>query len=359
MDPSAHSPGSPYESLLHVRDLVTTVRVAGRDVPAVNGLSFELAAGRALGLVGESGCGKSLTAMSLLQLLAAPAGRIAGGEIWFEGQNLVGADEPALRKLRGRRIAMVFQEPSSALNPVLTIGQQVGEPLRVHEGLSQQAAWDRAVTLLQEVGIPAPEERAHAFPHQFSGGMKQRAMIAMALACRPVLLVADEPTTALDVTVQAQILDLLTRLRRQRGMALLLITHDLGVVAEICDDVAVMYAGRIVETATAAALFAGPRHPYTVGLLAAMNTGQAASAVATGRTRLREIPGTVPALGQAPPGCAFAARCDRATEQCRHDLPPLAPPASPTGQPFVSSPGMSDGTAHLVRCWHPVDPPGT
>ncbi len=330
-------------ALLSVRDLVTTVRVGDADVAAVSGVSFELGAGRTLGLVGESGCGKSLTAMSLVRLLAAPRVRIAGGAVVFEGRDLTLLAERQLRRVRGRRIGMVFQEPSTACNPVMTAGDQVAEPLRVHAGLDRSAARARAVELLAEVGIPSPAERARAYPHELSGGMKQRVMIAMALACRPVLLIADEPTTALDVTVQAQILELLARLRRELGMALLLITHDLGVVAETCDDVAVMYAGRIVEAAPVSALFAAPRHPYTAGLLTALRTlehgGVDGSESGGGaRRRLREIPGAVPALGQAPAGCAFADRCPRAAADCRASTPPLAPLGTPD---------------HLVRCFHP------
>ncbi len=296
--------------LLSVRDLVVTVD----GHTAVDHLSFELAPGRTLGLVGESGSGKSLTALALLRLLPEPEVRIAGGSITFRGQ------DPAA--VRGDRVAMVFQEPSTALNPVMTIGCQVGEPLRVHRRLSRSAAWARAVSLLEEVGIPG--DRARAYPHEFSGGMKQRAMIAMALATGPDLLVADEPTTALDVTVQAQILDLLARLCRERHMALLLISHDLTVVAGRCDEVAVMYAGRIVEQAPTATLFAAPRHPYTAALLAA-------------RRDMREIPGSVPPLGAMPTGCAFADRCPRLGAGCRDALPPLDP----------VEPG------HLVRCLYP------
>jgi peptide/nickel transport system ATP-binding protein len=348
-------------ALLSVRHLVTTVEPGrGRaPLPAVNDISFDLPAGRVLGLVGESGCGKSLTAMSILRLLPEPAVRIAGGELLFEGLDLARASERQLQQIRGRRMAMIFQEPSTALNPVLTIADQVGEPLRVHQGLTRKAAAARAVALLEQVGIPAAAERARAYPHQLSGGMKQRAMIAMALACRPALLIADEPTTALDVTVQAQILELLRRLQRELGMAMILITHDLGVAAETCDEVAVMYAGRIVEQAAAAELFRHPRHPYTVGLMRAMpkaestdphaapppgsqDDGQLFSAAEAGaRPRLVEIPGTVPALGALPPGCSFAARCPRVEDDCRAAMPPLGP---------------VDGDAlHRVRCLHPVD----
>ncbi|HEX3695208.1 MAG TPA: ABC transporter ATP-binding protein [Polyangia bacterium] len=333
--------------LLQVRGLTTVIRSGGRELPAVSEVSFTVAAGRTLGLVGESGCGKSLTALSILRLLPEPAARIAGGAIYFDGVDLAAAPEAILRDIRGRSIAMIFQEPSTALNPVLTIADQVGEPLRIHQGLSRKQADARAVALLEKVGIPAAAERARAYPHQLSGGMKQRATIAMALSCAPRLLIADEPTTALDVTVQAQILQLLGRLGRELGMAQLLITHDLGVVAETCDDVAVMYAGRIVEHATASALFAAPRHPYTVGLLRAVpraestNPAHAAPGSAT-RARLLEIAGTVPPLSAPPPGCAFADRCPRADAACRAALPKLAPTA--------------DDPAHLVRCIHPHAP---
>jgi oligopeptide/dipeptide ABC transporter ATP-binding protein len=326
--------------VLRVRDLVTTVRIGERDVRAVDGISFDIGRGRTLGLVGESGCGKSLTAMSIMRLLAEPRVRVAGGRILFEDQDLAALPDAALRKLRGARLAMIFQEPSTALNPVLTVGAQVGEPLRIHRGLGADAAFAEAVKLLEQVGIPAAAERARAYPHQLSGGMKQRAMIAMALACRPALLVADEPTTALDVTVQAQILSLLARLRQELGMALLLITHDLGVVAETCDEVAVMYAGRIVEQGPTAALLARPRHPYTVGLLGAMHALETGPGRAAGGERLREIPGTVPPLDRRPPGCAFADRCPRAEGKCRVLTPELGP--------------ATDAPAdHSVRCWFP------
>jgi oligopeptide/dipeptide ABC transporter ATP-binding protein len=336
-------PGAPAP-LLRVTDLVTTVRLGEADVAAVEGVSFALDAGRTLGLVGESGCGKSLTAMSLLRLLHEPRVRVAGGEILFQGQDLARLEEPALRRIRGDRISMIFQEPSTALNPVLTIGEQVGEPLRVHKGVSRRAAHDAAVELLDAVGIPAAAERARAYPHQLSGGMKQRAVIAMALACKPDLLVADEPTTALDVTVQAQILALLARLRRDLGMALLLITHDLGVVAETCDDVAVMYAGRIVEQGPTADVFAHPRHPYTVGLLGAMRTLERSEAGGAGTRggRLQEIAGTVPGLGRRPPGCPFVDRCPRAEGRCRVGLPPLEPPDD-----------AARAAGARVRCWFP------
>jgi peptide/nickel transport system ATP-binding protein len=339
-DPLANA--SPAGPLLRVRDLVTTVRIGERDVAAVDGVSFSVAAGQTLGLVGESGSGKSLTALSVMRLLPEPQVRVASGEIWLDGQDLAALPEAALCKLRGQRLAMVFQEPSTALNPVFTIGAQVGEPLRIHRGLGRRAALAEAVKLLELVGIPAAAERAGAYPHELSGGMKQRAVIAMALACRPALLVADEPTTALDVTVQAQILALLARLGRELGMAMVLITHDLGVVAETCDEVAVMYGGRIVEQGPVAAILARPRHPYTAGLLAAMQTLEASGSGGASAGRLREIPGTVPTLGKFPAGCAFADRCERARERCRGERPVLAP-----------GPG-DDGRA--VSCFFPLEP---
>ena len=316
--------------LLEVADLV----VQFGPIRAVDGISFSLGEGRALGIVGESGSGKSVTALSLLRLITPP-GRIAGGAIRFRGRDLVRIDEPALRALRGAEIAMVFQEPMTSLNPVYTIGDQVGEPLRIHRGASRREARTRSVELLRRVGIADPERRVDDYPHQLSGGMCQRVMIAMALACRPALLIADEPTTALDVTVQAQILELLGDLRREFGMALLLISHDLAIVAEQCDQVAVMYAGQIVERALAPALFAAPRHPYTAGLMRSLPT------VAEGpRQRLREIPGMVPSLASLPPGCHFQDRCDRVAERCRKEAPPL----------------VQIALERQVRCHFPLEP---
>ena len=323
-------------AVLSVRDLRTTVRLGGHDVAGVNGVSFDLRRGRTLGLVGESGCGKSMTALSILRLLPEPVVRVTSGQVLFGDRDLVRASESDLCALRGRHVAMIFQEPSSALNPVLTIGAQVSEPLRIHLGLPKAEAQARAVELLKKVGIPAPEERVHAYPHQLSGGMKQRAMIAMALACGPSVLIADEPTTALDVTVQAQILDLLKRLGREEGMAILLITHDLGVVAETCDDVAVMYAGRIVEQGPTQTLLSRPAHPYTVGLL------RAVPRIDDDRTsgRLYEIPGVVPPLNQMPDGCAFADRCTRVQATCRAAVPPL-------------SSVVPESSEHRARCLYP------
>jgi oligopeptide/dipeptide ABC transporter ATP-binding protein len=312
--------------LLSVENL--TVCMGGRAV--VEDVSFALRPGESLGLVGESGCGKTVTALALLRLVPEPPGRIAGGRIVLEGEDLMALDPRALRRLRGDRIAMIFQEPMTSLNPVFSIGDQIAEAVLLHRPVGRAAARSRAVELLDLVGLPAPERQLGRYPHQLSGGQRQRAMIAMALACDPKLLVADEPTTALDVTVQAQILDLLDRLRRAFGMAILFITHDLGVVAEFCDRVAVMYAGRIVEEAPAETLFARPAHRYTEALL---RTVPAASP--PGR-RLPVIEGRVPPPGRRWDGCAFEPRCTAPVAPCGRDRPRL------------------EGGAHRVRCWNPA-----
>jgi oligopeptide/dipeptide ABC transporter ATP-binding protein len=283
---------------------------------AVDGVSFGLERGRVLGLVGESGCGKSMTALCLMRLVPPP-GRIVAGRILFDGTDLLRLSEHAMRALRGSRLAMIFQEPMTALNPVLTAGFQIAEALLIHRDVSKRRAWDRAVELLAEVGIPEPAARAHDYPHQLSGGMRQRVMIAMAIACEPDLLIAGEPTTALDVTIQAEILDLLRRLRERHGMGLLLITHDLGVVAEQADRVAIMYAGRIVEEAATVELFAHPLHPYTRALLRSMPV------LGAHRERLETIPGTVPDITRRPSGCSFRDRCPLATGACAVAPPPL------------------------------------
>ncbi len=297
-------------SLLQVSDLSIRFHTRRGVVHAVERVSFGLAPGETLGLVGESGCGKSVTCLSLLGLIPQPPGRIAQGEIRFGDLDLAHATPAALRSVRGRRIAMIFQDPMTSLNPYLRVGDQLTEPLRLHLGMDRKAAQVRAIEALTEVGIADAARRLRDYPHQFSGGMRQRVMIAMALATRPEILVADEPTTALDVTVQAQILDLMRRLQREYGTAVLFITHDLGVVAEFCERVAVMYAGRIVETGPTAEVFARPRHPYTVALREALPGLEPGA-------RLRSIPGEPPKLIEPPTGCSFAPRCPRAQPQCQ------------------------------------------
>ena len=302
---------------MQVRDLRTHFFTRAGVARAVDGVSFSIDAGETLALVGESGCGKSVTAFSLLRLVADPPGRIVGGEIVFEGRDLVKLSATEMRAVRGDRIAMIFQEPMTSLNPVFTIGDQIREAIVQHRPMSRREAWNRVIETLELVGIPDPARRAHEYPHRLSGGMRQRAMIAMALACGPRLLIADEPTTALDVTIQAQILDLIGDLKRTLGMGVLLITHDLGVVAQHAQRVAVMYAGRIVEQAPIQALFSHPRHPYTRGLIASIPKG------GPDPQRLQEIAGMVPALTDMPAGCAFAPRCGYAMDRCRTELPPL------------------------------------
>ena len=306
------------EPLLQVRGLTTRFRTERGEVTAVDNVSFDVAAGDTLALVGESGSGKSVTALSLLRLIPTPPGRIEAGQILFEGQDLLKLDEAQMRAVRGNRIAMVFQEPMSSLNPALTVGLQIAEPIVVHRRKPWAEALDAAKALLERVHIPDAASRLNTWPHQYSGGMRQRTMIAMALACKPKLIIADEPPTALDVTVQAQILDLLKELTRETGAALILITHDLGVVARYADHVAVMYGGRIVEQASADELYARPRHPYTQGLLASVPRIDGD----TGR-RLVPIEGQPPNLAALPPGCAFAPRCGRATAPCHAQRPPL------------------------------------
>jgi peptide/nickel transport system ATP-binding protein len=310
------------DKLLEVENLQTHFATEDGVVRAVQGLSFSIGAGETVAIVGESGCGKSVTSMSILRLVAEPPGKIAGS-IRFQGRELLDLSEPEMQALRGKDIAMIFQEPMTSLNPVLTVGRQIGETLKLHEGLDGNAAAARVVDLLSLVGIPAPARRLREYPHQLSGGMRQRVMIAMALACNPKLLIADEPTTALDVTIQAQILDLMIDLKRRVGAAIMLITHDLGVVAEMAERVVVMYAGRKVEEASAAALFATPRHPYTQGLLAAVpKLGSSLGTEARGR--LTEIPGQVPSLRRPMVGCAFAGRCPHVMEICRTVTPSAA-----------------------------------
>ncbi|HEU0035412.1 MAG TPA: ABC transporter ATP-binding protein [Kofleriaceae bacterium] len=325
-------------AVLEVRDLVTEFRSDTGAVRAVDGVSFEIPARGTLGVVGESGSGKSVTALSIMGLVSPP-GRIAAGHVMYGGRDLRTLAPAELRAIRGNRIAMIFQEPMTSLNPVFTVGDQVGEAVRLHQKASRRKAREIAIDMFRLVGIPSPEDRVDAYPHQLSGGMRQRVMIAMALACKPDLLIADEPTTALDVTIQAQILDLLRKLQRELGMAILLITHDLGVVAETCDEVVVMYAGRIVERATTETLFAAPRHHYTAGLLRSVPSYGDGAEVAD-RTRLVEIKGMVPSLAELPKGCKFVDRCPAAQPLCRDEEPALVPL----------------GASH-VRCHYPLDLP--
>jgi oligopeptide/dipeptide ABC transporter ATP-binding protein len=303
--------------LLSVRDLRTTFRTGAGVARAVDGVSFEVGRGETLGIVGESGCGKSVTGLSILRLIQPPGRIEEGSRVELEGRDLLTLDEESMRRIRGNRVAMIFQEPMTALNPVFTVGEQIAEVVRVHERAGRRAAWARAVAMLETVGIPAPAERAGEYPHQLSGGMRQRVMIAMALVLGPSLVIADEPTTALDVTIQAQILELLADLQRRLGTSIVMITHDLGVVAETASRVVVMYAGEVVEEAMVTTLFAEAHHPYTEGLLRAMpRVGQE-------RERLATIPGTVPPPTAWPSGCRFHDRCPYAWERCVAEHPPL------------------------------------
>jgi peptide/nickel transport system ATP-binding protein len=327
---------TPAKTLLEIDDLQTHFFTAAGVVRAVDGVSYDVRAGETLGVVGESGCGKSVTALSILRLVADPPGRIVGGAIRFEGANLLGLSESEMEAIRGNDISMIFQEPMTSLNPLMTIGRQISEAIALHQGLSRRAAMDRASEMLRRVHIPEPERRVQAYPHQLSGGMRQRAMIAMALSCNPKLLIADEPTTALDVTIQAQILDLMRELQDTSGTAIILITHDMGVVAENADRVVVMYAGRKVEEASADDLFERPGHPYTKGLLASLPNLEVVARTDARRARLNEIKGIVPSLANLLKGCSFAPRCGLATAECRAEYPPLE----------QHRPG------HWVACWH-------
>jgi oligopeptide/dipeptide ABC transporter ATP-binding protein len=304
------------QPLLSVRGLRTYFYTDSGVVRAVDGVSYDLHAGKTLAVVGESGSGKSVHALSILRLLPEPPAKIVSGEILFKGKDLLRMGHEELRKIRGNRISMIFQEPMTSLNPVLRVGEQIAEAVTLHQGASREKAWAKAVDLLKKVGIPHPEERVHDFPHQFSGGMRQRAMIAMALSCEPDVLIADEPTTALDVTIQAQILDLLKNLQRELQMAVILITHNIGVVAEMADDVAVMYAGRHVESAPVGPLFAEPKHPYTRGLL------NSVPSIDRRKERLEAIPGQPPQLTGESRGCPFAPRCASVMDRCKTDDPP-------------------------------------
>ncbi len=333
------------EPLLRVRDLKTyfVTEHGSGTARAVDGVSFDVYPGETLGVVGESGCGKTVTSLSILRLIPEPPGHIRPGSfIEFEGRNLLTLAPKELRAVRGNRIAMIFQEPMTSLNPVFTVGYQVAEAAIVHQGLSRRAARARAIEMLTLVGIPDPGERVDHYPHQMSGGMRQRVMIAMALICHPQLLIADEPTTALDVTIQAQILELLDRLQRELGMAVMLITHDLGVVAGSADRVVVMYAGQVVEQASTGELFARPLHPYTEGLLASVP--RLDTRVSQVRGRLHSIPGQVPAATAWPAGCRFHPRCPYAWDRCATEEPPL-----------LDSAGSEAGT-HTVRCWLLTEP---
>ena len=316
-------------TVLHVRQLTTVFRTAeGSEVAAIEGVDLAVPAGGTLALVGESGSGKSVASLSLLGLLPRGIGRVTTGTVMFKppGQapcDLTSLGAEALRRVRGAAIGIVFQEPMTSLNPVFTVGDQVGEPLRIHRNASQRASMEEAIRLLEQVGIPDPAQRARQYPHELSGGMRQRVTIAMALACGPALLIADEPTTALDVTIQAQILDLLQRLQRERGMGMLFVTHNLGVVAEVADRVAVMYAGRVVESGPVADIFRAPRHPYTAGLMAAMPRFGTASALRRAGQALPTVPGTVPSIANRPSGCPFRTRCPLAVGACAVAMPAL------------------------------------
>jgi len=319
------------EYLLEVQDLKTYFKVKAGRVHAVDGVSFGVKPGEKVGVVGESGCGKSVTALSIMRLVSQPPGEYAGGGILFEDQDLLDVSEKDMRKIRGGKIGMIFQDPMTCLNPTMTVGKQIGEALRIHLKLDKDEAQKRAISLLEQVGIPAAAERVNSYPHQFSGGMRQRVMIAMALACNPKLLIADEPTTALDVTVQAQILELIDGVCTDFGTAVILITHDLGVVAGMTDRVVVMYAGKVVETARTDELFANPRHPYTLGLLSSVPRLDEER-----HSQLRTIEGSPPDLVKPPTGCPFMPRCAFARAICR-TMPPLDP--------------VAGNAAHLKACW--------
>ncbi len=309
--------------LLEIKDLKVHFKTDDGWLHAVDGVDIAIERGQTVSVVGESGCGKTVTAMTVLKLVPMPPGRIAGGQVLWQGRDLVTASNAEMRRVRAKEIAIVFQEPMTSLNPVYSVGEQIAESLRLHEGLGRKAALDRAVEMLALVRIPTPERRVNDYPHQFSGGMRQRVMIAIALACNPKLLIADEPTTALDVTIQAQILDLLAELKDRLGMAIMLITHAMGVVAEVAQRVVVMYAGMVVEEATVEELFAQPRHPYTQGLIRSIPRIDTA---ALHKVRLEQIPGTVPKLVEPAPGCRFAPRCRHAVPECVVDTPALREP---------------------------------
>jgi peptide/nickel transport system ATP-binding protein/oligopeptide transport system ATP-binding protein len=324
---------STRKPILKIRDLSVSFATENGPAKVIEDVSFSVEHGRALGLVGESGCGKSVTAMSIIRLLPTPPSRVESGRIFFNGDDMLELNDADMRSIRGNRIGMIFQEPMTSLNPTFSIGFQIGEVLRIHRGLGRNQARDRCVELLEMVGIGSPASRLDQYPHQLSGGLRQRVMIAMAIACRPGLLIADEPTTALDVTIQAQILDLLVKLQKDLDMSILMITHDLGVVAEFCDHVVVMYAGKIVEKAPVEQIFSHPRHPYTHGLMTSIPQ------IGYKRTYLPTIPGMVPGIGQRPAGCYFADRCVRVTDVCRHSEPRLD----------------GRGTETRLACWNPYE----
>ena len=326
---------APTTPVLEIQDLSTHIKLTSSVVQPVGNVDMHIDAGETLGVVGESGCGKSMTGLSIMGLLP-PGGSIVGGSVKLDGRELVGLKQEDLRKVRGNDIAMIFQDPLTSLDPTKTIGYQVAEPVRLHTGASKAAAMARATEVLGLVGLPRPSERLGDYPHQLSGGMRQRVMIAMAVSCNPKLLIADEPTTALDVTIQAQILDLMRELQETLGTAIVLITHDMGVVAENADRVVVMYAGRKVEEASAKDLFEQPGHPYTKGLLGSIPNVEAAAHARARRARLNEIKGLVPSLADLPQGCTFAPRCGLASDECRASYPPL----------------VQHRPGHWVACWH-------
>jgi peptide/nickel transport system ATP-binding protein len=307
------------QPLLEIENLQTHFFTDRGQIPAVDGVSIRVNKGEVVGIVGESGCGKSVTSLSVMRLVPNPPGKIVGGSIRFKGEELVAASEKRMRELRGNEIAMIFQEPMTSLNPVYTIGDQIGEVIRLHTGATKKEARQRSIDMLKKVGIPRAEAIVDEYPHQLSGGMRQRVMIAMAMACNPELLIADEPTTALDVTIQAQILDLMRQLNRESETAIMLITHDLGVVAEMCHRVVVMYAGNVVEEGDVRSILKEPKHPYTIGLLHSLPKLEGA------RKRLYSIPGNVPIPGSLTVGCRFAPRCEHATDRCRTEMPELRP----------------------------------
>ncbi len=322
-----------HPHLLDVQRLKTYFYTFEGVAKAVDDVSFYLDKGETLGLVGESGCGKTVTALSVMRLIPEPPGKIVHGKILFDGVNLPDLTMRQMRAIRGKRISMIFQEPMASLNPVFTIGDQISEMFVLHQRLGKKKSWERAVEMLRVVQIPSPEKRVHEYPHQLSGGMQQRAMIAMALSCNPEILIADEPSTALDVTIQAQIIDLMMQLKKDFDAAIMLITHDLGVIAEIAQRIVVMYAGKVVEEGQILAIFEDPRHPYTRGLLKSIpKLGERSR---YGRQRLKEIPGIVPSLYELPPGCSFYPRCPESMAMCKENLPEL----------------VDIGKAHLVRCW--------